>query len=433
VITGRGIVSCIGNAMDQVGAALREGKSGIRRVKEFADAGLRSEVAGIPDLAALPPVDRKLRRFMPDAALYAYHAACAAIAEAGVSELLAHPRTGLIVGSGASPSLEMADTVALAREHGARKVLPYVVPRLMGNSTSANLATAFGIQGASYSIVSACSTSAHCIGHAAELIQLGKLDRVIAGGADEVHWTTALMFDAMRALSSHFNHRPQAASRPYDTQRDGFVLAGGAGILVLEEMQSAIARGARPIADQGGTATYIGYSMGARFVLHLALANPELVHGIVTIGGTAGIDDDDQRAGRKRDDDALADRLERDGLEPFLEAWLAQPLFAGLSDEMQFRKERLENTIDGLAESLRQAGTGSQDPLWSRLARLDMPALIIAGSEDAKFSAEARRLVDAIGDNASIAVVEGAGHAAHLERPVAFQSVVRPWLAQHGL
>ena len=144
VVTGRGIVSCIGNTMDEVAAALRQGRSGIERVKEFADAGLRSEVAGMPDLATLPPVDRKLRRFMPDAALYAYHAACAAVAEARVSALLAHPRTGLIVGSGASPSLEMADTVALAREHGARKVLPYAVPRLMGNTTSANLATAFG-------------------------------------------------------------------------------------------------------------------------------------------------------------------------------------------------------------------------------------------------------------------------------------------------
>src|SRR5947207_10402931 len=171
VITGRGIVSCIGNTMDEVAAALRQGRSGIARAKEFADAGLRSEVAGIPELAALPPVDRKLRRFMPDAARYAYHAACAAIADAHLtSELLAHPRTGLIVGSGSSPSLEMADTVALAREHGARKVLPYAVPRLMGNTAAANLASAFGIQGASYSIVSACSTSAHCIGHAAELI-----------------------------------------------------------------------------------------------------------------------------------------------------------------------------------------------------------------------------------------------------------------------
>jgi 3-oxoacyl-[acyl-carrier-protein] synthase-1 len=265
VITGRGIVSCIGNTLDEVADALRQGKSGVRRVEEFASAGLRSEVAGIPDLQALPPVDRKLRRFMPDAALYAYHAATAAIAEADLNrDLLAHARTGLIVGSGSSPSLEMADTVALAREHGARKVPPYAVPRLMANSASANLATAFGIQGASYSIASACSTSAHCIGHGAELIQLGKLDRVIAGGADEVRWTTALMFDAMRALSTHFNDRPQAASRPYDAQRDGFVLAGGAGVLVLEEMESALARGARPIAELIG---YGASSDGADMVV----------------------------------------------------------------------------------------------------------------------------------------------------------------------
>jgi 3-oxoacyl-[acyl-carrier-protein] synthase-1 len=265
VITGRGIVACIGNTVDEVATALREGRSGIRRVEEFTQAGLRSEVAGIPRLEALPPVDRKLRRFMPDAALYAYHAACAAIAEASLNgELLADPRTGLIVGSGSSPSLEMADTVALAREHGARKVLPYAVPRLMGNTASANLATAFGIQGASYSIVSACSTSTHCIGHGAELIQLGKLDRVIAGGADEVRWTTALMFDAMRALSSHFNDRPHAASRPYDAQRDGFVLAGGAGILVLEELNAALERGARPLGELVG---YGASSDGADMVV----------------------------------------------------------------------------------------------------------------------------------------------------------------------
>jgi 3-oxoacyl-[acyl-carrier-protein] synthase-1 len=288
VITGRGIVSCIGNTLDEVAAALRHGTSGIRRVKEFADAGLRSEIAGIPQLQALPAVDRKLRRFMPDAALYAYHAARAAIAEANLGgELLAHPRTGLIVGSGSSPSLEMADTVALAREHGARKVLPYAVPRLMANSASANLATAFGIQGASYSIASACSTSAHCIGHGAELIQLGKLDRVIAGGADEVRWTTALMFDAMRALSTHYNDRPQAASRPYDAQRDGFVLAGGAGVLVLEEMQSALTRGARPIAELAG---YGASSDGADMVVPSPGGIERAMRAALDEAGAASVD-----------------------------------------------------------------------------------------------------------------------------------------------
>ena len=187
--------------------------------------------------------------------------------------------------------------------------------------------------------------------------------------------------------------------------------------------------GARLIADQGGVATYVGYSMGARFVLHLALANPELVQRAVLIGGTGGIDDPDARAERKRNDAAMADRLEREGLEPFLDAWLAQPLFAGLSDEMQFRAERLENTVDGLSESLRQAGTGSQDPLWSRLARLDMPVLVVAGADDTKFSAEGARLVDSIGPNATLALIPDAGHAAHLEQPDAFLSVLREWLA----
>lgn len=186
--------------------------------------------------------------------------------------------------------------------------------------------------------------------------------------------------------------------------------------------------GARLIADQGGPAVYVGYSMGARFVLHLALSNPELVHAFVTIGGTGGIDDPDARAARRRNDELLADRLEREGLAPFLDAWLAQPLFAGLTNDMQFRDERLENTVDGLAESLRQAGTGMQDPLWSRLGKLDMPALIVAGAHDEKFSAEARRLADSIGANATLAIIPNAGHAAHLEQPDDFLRVLRAWL-----
>lgn len=186
--------------------------------------------------------------------------------------------------------------------------------------------------------------------------------------------------------------------------------------------------GARLIADQGGRATYLGYSMGARFVLHLALANPELVQRLVLIGGTAGIDDGQARAERKHNDELLAERLEGEGLELFLDAWLAQPLFAGLSDDMQFRAERGENTIEGLAESLRQAGTGSQDPLWARLERIDMPVLVVAGADDAKFSAEANRLVGAIGANATLALVADAGHAAHLEQPDLFLATLRGWL-----
>lgn len=191
--------------------------------------------------------------------------------------------------------------------------------------------------------------------------------------------------------------------------------------------------GARLIADQGGRATYLGYSMGARFALHLAIANPELVERLVLVGGTGGIDDPDARAERKRNDEGMAARLERDGLDQFLDAWLAQPLFAGLSDEMQFRDARRENTIDGLAESLRQAGTGSQDPLWSRLAALEMPVLVVAGADDTKFATEGARLQQCIGANATLELIPGAGHAAHLEQPEVFVTVLRRWLAEHGV
>jgi 2-succinyl-6-hydroxy-2,4-cyclohexadiene-1-carboxylate synthase len=191
--------------------------------------------------------------------------------------------------------------------------------------------------------------------------------------------------------------------------------------------------GARQIADRGGGATYVGYSMGARFVLHVALARPEVVHGAVLIGGTGGIDDASARAERRRRDASLAEQLERDGLEPFLDAWLAQPLFAGLSDEAQFRHARSENTVEGLADSLRRAGTGSQEPLWSRLVALDMPVLVVAGAKDDKFSAEAQRLTKCIGANATMHLVPGAGHTAHLEQPDDFLAIVRPWLAAHRL
>ncbi len=251
-----GIVSCIGNDLDGVASALRRGVPGIGPAPEFAAAGLRSRVAGIPSLEALPTVKRAVRRFMSEPALYAYHAASGALADAKLpAELLGSPRTGLIVGSGASSGIELVESVEVAREHGAHNVAPYAVARMMGNTTSANLATAFGIRGTSYSIVSACATSAHCIGHGAELIQLGKLDRVIVGGAEEVRWTTALVFDAMGALSRGFNDSPQWASRPYDKRRDGFVLAGGAGVLVLEELESALARGARVRAELVGYGT----------------------------------------------------------------------------------------------------------------------------------------------------------------------------------
>ena len=248
-----GIVSCIGNDLDSVARALREGRSGIGPAPEFAQNGLASQVAGIPSLDSLPPIKRPLRRFMSDPALYAYHAMSAALADAGLKDAdITDERTALVVGSGVSSTYEIAETIALAKSHGPRKVPPYIVPRIMGSTVSANLATAFHIRGASYSIVSACSTSAHCIGHGAELIQMGKADRVIAGGAEEVRWTMAALFDAMGALSTGYNDRPSKAARPYDRKRDGYVVSGGAGIVVLEAEETAKARNARVRAELAG-------------------------------------------------------------------------------------------------------------------------------------------------------------------------------------
>jgi 3-oxoacyl-[acyl-carrier-protein] synthase-1 len=253
VVTGLGIVSSIGNDLDAVSDALREGRSGIRRIPEYAELGFESCVAGVPDVSAEPPVDRKIRRFMGDVALYAYCAARNALADAGVGvgePILGSPRTGLIVGSGVGSLLEHSAAVDTLREKGAGRLLPYGVPRVMASTASACLATAFGIRGTSYSLTSACATSAHCIGHGAELIQLGKQDMIIAGGAEELAWTSTMHFNAMGALSTA--HNDSTASRPYDRRRDGFVIAGGAGILVLEELEHARARGARIYAELAG-------------------------------------------------------------------------------------------------------------------------------------------------------------------------------------
>lgn len=251
VVTGMGIVSCLGNDLPSVALALREGRSGVRYVPEYSELGLRSCVAGIPDLEDQPPLARKLRRFMGDASLYAFHAMRYALNDAQLGGApLASPRTGLVVGSGVGSPFEHLAAVDKLREGGLDKVLPYTVPRVMGSTTSACLSTAFGIQGVSYSMTSACATAAHCIGHGAELIQLGKQDVVFVGGAEEVRWTSTVLFDAMGALSTAFNDA--TASRPYDTARDGFVIAGGAGILVLEELEHARHRGARIYAEVAG-------------------------------------------------------------------------------------------------------------------------------------------------------------------------------------
>jgi 2-succinyl-6-hydroxy-2,4-cyclohexadiene-1-carboxylate synthase len=199
------------------------------------------------------------------------------------------------------------------------------------------------------------------------------------------------------------------------------------------EVIAGLGAGGRLIADQGHEATYLGYSMGARYCLHVALANPEVVRGLVLISGTAGIEDPDERAARRAQDLATAARLTAQGLEAFLDDWLAQPLFAGLPADRAFRAERLENTIAGLSSSLEQAGTGSQDPCWDRLAELTMPVLVVAGVLDEKFSALAQRMATTIGGNATLALIPNAGHAAHLEQADAFLAVLRPWLAVHGL
>ena len=253
VVTGIGIVSCLGHAAEGVSRALRDGISGIRAMPDYAARGLRSQVAGLPqiDLGAL--IDRKLKRFMGDAAAYAYVAMRDAIADAGLApEQVRHPRSGVIAGSGGGSAEWQIETGDVLREKGVRRVGPYMVPRTMCSTVSATLATAFGILGLSYSIAAACATSAHCIGAGADLIRHGAQDIVFAGGGEELHWGMTAQFDAMGALSSAHNATPAAASRPYDAGRDGFVIAGGGGMLVLEDYAHAKARGARIHAELVG-------------------------------------------------------------------------------------------------------------------------------------------------------------------------------------
>ena len=250
VITGAGIVSCIGNDLASVEASLREGRSGIRAVPEFAQLGLRSQVGGKPEIDIEARIDRKQLRFMGDAAAYAQIALEDAIQQAGLTpEQVSHPRTGLIMGSGGgSPAnqIEAADTL---RDKGIRRVGPYQVTRCMSSTVSACLATNFKVKGINYSITSACSTSAHCIGAAAQQIAWGMQDVMFAGGGEEVTWGMGLLFDAMGAMSSAYNETPEKASRAYDAHRDGFVLSGGGGAVVLESLEHALARGATILGE----------------------------------------------------------------------------------------------------------------------------------------------------------------------------------------
>ena len=250
VITGMGIVSPLGNDLGTVAAALREGRSGIAFNQPQADMGLRSQVAGACDIDLDAAIDRKLKRFMGDAAAYAYVAMRDAIAQAGLDEAqVSSPRTGLIAGSGGGSPQWQIETADLLRNKGLRKVGPYMVPRTMCSTVSAALATAFAIKGLSYSLSAACATSAHCIGAGADLIRHGAQDIVFAGGGEELHWGMTCMFDAMGALSTHFNDTPAVASRPYDAARDGFVIGSGGGMLVLEEYEHARRRGAPILAE----------------------------------------------------------------------------------------------------------------------------------------------------------------------------------------
>ncbi len=295
VITGIGIVSSIGNDKGEVLDSLREGRSGIGFSEEYAEVGLRSHVHGPVRLNLEEHIDRKLLRFMGDAAAYNYLAMKEAIEDAGLSEeQISDPRTGIIVGSGGASNKNFLLAVDTLRSKGAKRVGPYMVPRTMGSTTSANLATAFKIKGVNYSMSSACSTSAHCIGNAMELIQMGKQDMVFAGGGEEEHWTMSMLFDGMNALSSKYNDEPEKASRPFDSNRDGFVIAGGGGVVVVEALEHALDRGAEIYAEiVGYGATSDGYDMvapsgeGAVRCMRMALETTEGPIDYINTHGTS--------------------------------------------------------------------------------------------------------------------------------------------------
>lgn len=253
VVTGMGIASCLGNSKETVTGSLRDGKSGIRFNESYREMGLRSQVSGSVEIDFKELIDRKHLRFMGDSASYAYVSMQQAIADAGLDEAqVSNPRTGIIAASGGASSSQIVWGADTLRERGVKRLGPYLVPRTMSSSISACLATHFHIKGLNYSITSACATSTHCIGAAVEQIQWGKQDLIFAGGGEEEHWSLAMMFDAMGALSTKYNDTPEKASRAYDATRDGFVIAGGGGMLVLEEREHARARGARIYAEVVG-------------------------------------------------------------------------------------------------------------------------------------------------------------------------------------
>ena len=265
VITGVGIKSCIGNTYDEVLNSLKNGKSGITANETYKEMGFRSQISGSVDINFAELIDRKLYRFMGEASAYAYLAAKDAIEMSGITEShLDSIKTGIVAGSGGSSTRVMVSTSDITRDKGPKRIGPYAVTKTMGSSISAILATAFKLKGINYSISSACATSAHCIGHAADLIKSGQQDIVIAGGGEDLHWSSSNLFDAMGALSSNFNDEPALASRAYDRDRDGFVISGGSGMLILEEEEHAKKRGANILAKISGYyATSDGYDMVA--------------------------------------------------------------------------------------------------------------------------------------------------------------------------
>ncbi|WP_339386077.1 beta-ketoacyl-ACP synthase I [Vibrio caribbeanicus] len=299
VITGMGIVSSIGNNVEEVLASLKAGKSGITASEQFKEQGLRSQVWGDLKINPSELIDRKQMRFMGDAAAYAYLSMQQAIEDAGLPEdLVSSDRTGIVAGSGGASALNQTVATDTMRAKGVKRVGPYMVPRTMSSTVSACLATPFKIRGVNYSMSSACATSAHCIGHAMELIQLGKQDIVFAGGGEELDWSQTMMFDAMGALSTKYNETPDQASRTYDADRDGFVISGGGGMLVVEELEHALARGAKIYGEiVGYGATSDGYDMvapsgeGAIRCMKMAMQDVESVDYINTHGTSTPVGD----------------------------------------------------------------------------------------------------------------------------------------------
>ena len=296
VITGMGLVSSMGNDLETVSDNLRAGRSGIRFNPAYAEIGMRSRVSGAVslDMDNLN-IDRKVKRFMGDAATYAYLAMQAAVKDSGLATgAVSNPRTGLIAGSGGTSCFNHMEAMDILRTKGISRVGPFRIPRIMSNTVSASLATPFRIKGMSYSMSSACATSAHCIGHAMEQIRIGNQDIMFAGGGEEEHWSLSYLFDAMGALSSQYNDTPQKASRAYDTRRDGFVIAGGGGIVVLEALEHALARGAHIYGEIiGYGATSDGYDMvtpsgeGSVRCMRMALARVEAKIDYLNSHGTS--------------------------------------------------------------------------------------------------------------------------------------------------